>query len=99
MHTIHDAHTKLIESVGELAYHTVQEIPDEFLDHLADERHDSISTPAGEMHRVGSVPEFLALKWLRENPPYDCRLAPVEETMKRLKLEGYDKFVASHKRI
>lgn len=97
MQPMHDVHAQLVESCGELAIRRVQEIPDYFLDHLADERFDSIHTKAGEMHRLGSVPVALVESWQRQG--FDVYRQPVTEIIKRLKIEGYDKFLSSTKRI
>jgi hypothetical protein len=38
------------------------------------------------MFHVGSVPDWLFLKWMHEG--YDARLEPVAETLKRLRAEA-----------
>jgi hypothetical protein len=72
-----------------------QFIPDEFLSDLRREREDSISTPAGEFHRVCSVPTGIADKWKREG--FDIYREPAEEILKRLRKEQLDGFITSNK--
>lgn len=42
---------------------------------------------------VASIPETLVNKWIREG--FDFDNAPANEITKKLKMEGYDKFVIS----
>jgi hypothetical protein len=72
-----------------------QFIPDEFLSSLRRERMDSISTPAGEFHRVASVPTGIVDKWKREG--FDIYREPAEEILKRLRQEQLDAFITSNK--
>jgi phage host-nuclease inhibitor protein Gam len=97
MQIIHDVRAELVESCGELAIRRTQVIPQEYMDHLADTRFDNLSTEAGEMHRVGAVPVGLVEEWRRKG--FDVYTAPIEDILARLKLEGYDKFVTTNKRI
>lgn len=72
-----------------------QIIPDEFLTALRHEREDSLHTPAGEFHRVASIPTAVVDKWLREG--FDVFKEPVAAIMKRLRQEQLDGFIASNK--
>jgi hypothetical protein len=78
---------------GELIIKQQQYIPDEFLSDLRKEREDSLSTPAGEFHRVARIPQVLADKWGVEF----MMNAPVAEILKRLRQEQLDAFIASNK--
>ncbi len=80
---------------GELVIKSTQHIPDEHLSALRREREDSISTPAGEFHRVASVPTALVDKWKAEG--FDIFREPAEEILKRLRKEQFDGFITSNK--
>lgn len=81
---------------GDLVIKHSQYIPDEFLSDLRKQREDSLHTPAGEgFHLVGSVPTAVADRWMREG--YNIYLEPVTESLKRLRLEQLDGFIASNK--
>jgi hypothetical protein len=69
---------------GDLVIKHEQYIPDEFISDLRREREDSLSTPAGEFHRVLSIPTALAD-------------APIGEIKKRLQKAQLDAFITSNK--
>lgn len=80
---------------GELLVKEQQYIPDEFLTELRHERSDSLHTPAGEFHRVCSIPTAIVDKWMREG--FDIAREPVREILKRLRKEERDAFITSNK--
>lgn len=81
------ARRTLIKGPGdELAICISQEIPDSLLDSMKDQKDANDSARTGDFFHVGSVPDFLHNKWIREG--YDCRLEPVAETLKRLRAEA-----------
>ncbi len=72
-----------------------QYIPDGFLSKLKREREDSISTPAGEFHRVASIPTAVVDKWHAQG--FDIQREPIAEILKRLRAEQIDGFITSNK--
>jgi hypothetical protein len=81
------AQRTLIQGPGdELAIRFRQDISDEVIDHLKAQKEANDSRPTGDMFHVGSVPDWLFLKWMHEG--YDARLEPVAETLKRLRAEA-----------
>ena len=74
-----------------------QELPQEFLDSLKAERDASTSVPAGEFHRVASIPTVVYEKWLREG--YDAQKEPIAKTLAKLKAEHLDAFITTNKAI
>lgn len=72
-----------------------QFIPDDFVPSLRREREDSLSTPAGEFHRVASIPTALVDQWKREG--FDINVEPVREILKRLHKQQFDGFITSNK--
>ena len=74
-----------------------QVVPDEFLKHLADDRFDSLKKPAGDMHRVCSIPVAIVEKWLHEG--FDIHRENIHAIIARLKKEGLDGLMATNKRI
>jgi hypothetical protein len=85
-------------STNELIVKRTQEIPSEFLTSLRHERIDSIATPAGEMHRVASIPVEVCDDLLRKYN-FDVMTAPVRETLKMLNRYALDAFITTNKRI
>ena len=96
MHLL-DGNAKLIGQAGELAVKREQHIPQAFLDHLRDMRFNSMNSPTGELHRVCSIPVALADHWKRQG--FDIHKATIPEIISRLRLEGYDHFITTSKRI
>lgn len=80
---------------GALVIKNTQEIPDEFLTDLRNERLDSLHTPAGDMHRVCSIPTVLADEWKRQG--FDIMVEPIPEILKRLRKFHLDGFITSNK--
>jgi hypothetical protein len=69
-----------------------QILGDDFWDDLAQAKEDFQFRLNG-LTPVASIPEALANKWLREG--FDLWEAPAQEIIRKLKLEGYDRFVIS----
>lgn len=80
---------------GGLVVKHEQYIPDEFVSSLRREREDSLSTPAGEFHRVASIPTGVVDKWIKEG--FDINVEPIKEILKRLRKEQIDGFITSNK--
>ena len=72
-----------------------QYIPDDFISDLRKEREDSLHTPAGEFHRVASIPTAWVDKWKAEG--FDIMVEPINEVLKRLRKEQLDGFITSNK--
>lgn len=83
------------EAVGDLYAVHEQFIPDSYMDDLKREADDFAWHLAGYT-KVATVPQALADKWLLEG--FNVFEAPNREVIKRLKAEGYDKFVVSGSR-
>ena len=94
---MHDVHSTLLQSAGDYGVRFDQYIPDSFLDGLKDSRNASSSAPAGDFHRVASVPVAVVEKWLREG--FDIYKEPAAAVVKRLKAEELTAFLATTKRI
>lgn len=93
-----EATTSYSEDSEHLIIRQEQEIPDWFLDDLADERQASTNIRAGEFHHVAAVPEATVLE-LKRKYNFDVLNEPVAETLKMLRRLSYDKFIATRKRI
>jgi hypothetical protein len=72
-----------------------QYIPDDFLGELRKEREASLSTPAGEFHRVCSIPTAWVDEWLAEG--FDIYREPIKDVLKRLRAKQLDGFITSNK--
>lgn len=84
------------ENTDGLVIQTYQEIPQEFIDSLKDERFEnSRSRAKGEYHRVASIPVVVIDKWARGG--FDFYTADVKDILARLKREGLDYFITSDK--
>jgi hypothetical protein len=75
-----------------------QHITDEFLDNLKEDRAAS-KAPAGEYHKVASIPVAVIEKWMREGFNIFDKNIRVEEVVKRLRAEDLQAFIATDKRI
>ena len=89
--------TDFIMDAGDLVRKHTQTISQAFLDDLKDARNDSNSKPAGEFHRIASIPTVIAEKWLREG--FDLWEATGEQIVRKLKTEDMGAFMATEKRI
>lgn len=95
---IHDVTHGLLAGPGdELAIKRSQEIPDEFLSSLREEKLDSTRAPAGDWHKVASIPVALYEQWKAQG--FDVHKMPARETLKRLRAEQLDAFITTNKRI
>lgn len=74
-----------------------QDIPQEFLDQLAEDRKESSTSRMKDFHKVASIPEVLVQKWLREG--FDIYQADVKEILAKLRAESLDYFIATERRI
>ena len=92
---LHDKLTDIGENVDGVFFRHHQHIPDEFLSELRKERMDSLHTPAGDFHKVASIPAALVDQWAAEG--FDVFRAPLKDILKRLRQEQLDAFVTSNK--
>jgi hypothetical protein len=81
-----------------LYVNTTQEIPDSFLDDLADRRLASTNTRANDFYLAASIP-IAVVEDLLTNYGFDVMTAPIRETMAMLKRRELDQFIATKKRI
>jgi hypothetical protein len=97
--------TKLIESnvdfvdgdgVNTLTVKRYQDIPQEFLDGLAEDRKLSTNR-AADFHKAASIPAAVHELWLSQG--YDCTKEPVKKTLAKLRTEGLEYFIATEKRL
>lgn len=89
---IYDSRGSLVESVGDLYRVYEQDLPEEFWQELKDDT-DNFKFNLDSYTKVASIPVTLFDKWLNEG--FDAYSAPIEEIMKRLRMEGYDAFIVS----
>ncbi len=84
------------DTAGLVIKHT-QEIPDEHLSSLRLERADSMSTPAGEMHRVCSIPTSV-VEDLKRSYGFDLmQCNDIHEILRMLRKHELDSFITSNK--
>lgn len=92
-----DSSISLKEECGDLVIKREQHIPQSYLDHLADQRLNSMATPEGELFRVASIPTALVDDWKRKG--FDIYTATPAEIVSKLRNEGFDNFVTTRKRV
>lgn len=90
----YSAHEGLILDASEThdAIVTEQYIGDDFWEDIKAAKED-FSIRLNGLTPVASIPEALANKWLREG--FDLWNAPANEILRKLRIDGYDKFVIS----
>lgn len=89
--------TSFTEEHDNLTLKHEQYISPQFLDDLKDARYESTANPAGEFHKLASIPTSIAEEWLREG--FNLWEATPTEVIRRLKNENLDYFIATNKRI
>lgn len=93
-----DTTYKFIEGDSEnrkLVIERHQEIPDDHLKALADQRLASSSAPTGNFMKLCSIPTSVVEKWLREG--FDIYKEPAKAIVARLKMEDLNAFMATNK--
>jgi hypothetical protein len=76
-----------------------QEIPQQLLDSLKEQRNDSTSRREGEFMRVASIPAVVVEKWMREGFNILDPNVNGKEIVRRLKAENLDAFLTTDKSI
>jgi len=92
--------TDFIQNEDRVLRKHTQEIPQSFLDGLAEQRNNSTSQREGEFMRVASIPTVVVEKWMREG--FDIlsdRNITGADIVKRLKAENLDAFLTTEKSI
>jgi hypothetical protein len=88
------------EIVGDFeAIKRTQEIPEDFLTGTKEQR-DASSAPAGDFHKVASIPVAVVEQWMREG--FDVmkdRNITVKDIVARLKKENLTAFLTTNKRL
>lgn len=77
----------------------IQDIPDDFISDLRDERSASNNSRAGEMHRVASVPVALVEQWQAQGFNIYDKNVSVKDILARLKRENLTAFLTSNKAL
>jgi|TARA_R110000822_G_scaffold74537_3_gene179073 hypothetical protein len=90
------SNTDFIMDAGSLVRKHTQTISQAFLDDLQVARNESTSKPAGEFHRIASIPTVIAERWLREG--FDLWEATGEQIVRKLHSEDMSAFMATGKR-
>lgn len=93
---LHDIRHALVSSTSGIAIQRDQMVTDEHLQALAQARADS-AAPAGEMHRVASVPVAVVEKWLAEG--FDIYRESARAIVAKLRSEDLGAFVTTTKRV
>lgn len=75
-----------------------QHIPSSFLSQLAESR-DASRAPAGEHHRIASIPVAVVEKWLAEGFDISQQDVTAAEIIARLKAENLDAFITTTKNV
>lgn len=93
-----EAQTAYAEDSDNLIIKQAQDIPDWFMQDLADERQASTNQRAGEFHHCAAIPEVIVLE-LKQRYGFDVLKEPVAESMKMLRRLHLDLFIATRKNI
>lgn len=75
-----------------------QEIPDDFLQSLADKRLASTTARANDFYQVASIPVEVVDELMRRYG-FDVMTAPVRDTLSMLRRLDFDNFITTQKRI
>ena len=81
----------------DLFFTTEQEIPDFFLDDLAESRLASKTERCGEFHKVASIPVGIINTMYRRGMDF-ARMSP-NDILKWLRQNGYERLIATSKNI
>jgi hypothetical protein len=83
-------------SEGLIVKHS-QYMPDDFISDLKRDKIDTLHTPAGDFHKVATIPVWLVEQWKREG--FDIMRESARDTIARLKKHDMDALVTTSKRI
>lgn len=99
-HQFLDADIRLrMDDPSVVARKITQEIPDEFIRTLREDRLASSNERMGDFHKVASIPVALAEKWITEGFNIFDKNVTVPEILKRLNAESLTDFIATNRRI
>lgn len=85
-------------TTGDLIIQRSQEIPDDWLSEVRNQKVDSVNQKSGDFYHVATVPVEVVDELLRRYG-FDVMTAPVRETLKMLKRLSLDDFVLTNKTI
>lgn len=91
--SFHDA----LHDTDQLLIKRVQEIPQDWLDQLAESRKASTQGKMGNFHRFASIPVGIYEKWLNEG--FDARKEKPAAIIAKMKREGLDYFLTTDRRL
>lgn len=94
--TLTDVQWDINDNVDGLLVRKDQEITSDFLDQLADDRLAS-KAPAGDFHKIASIPVVVVEKWLREG--FDIYREDAKAILKKLRDEDLTAFIATTKKV
>ena len=90
---------KIGEDAGGLFLKRSQEIPQQLLDNIKDQRDNSRKQREGEFMRVASIPTVVVDKWMKEGFNILDPNVNGKEIIRRLKAENLDAFLTTEKSI
>lgn len=93
---LRDVQWDINDNVDGLLVRKDQEITSDFLDQLADDRLAS-KAPAGDFHKIASIPVVVVEKWLREG--FDIYREDAKAILKKLRDEDLTAFIATTKKV
>ena len=91
--------TEYGENADGVFQHHTQEISQEFLDNLKQQRNASKDRREGEYMRVASIPTVVVEKWMREGFDIMNGEHSAAEIVKRLKAENLEAFLTTEKSV
>lgn len=92
-----DSQVSFDENSEGLVIEKYQEIPQNFIDSLREEKANSRSVREGEYMRVASIPVIVVEKWMKEG--FDFQHATAKEILTKLRLENLDYFITTEKQV
>lgn len=92
-----DSSVALQNSVGDRFLTYDQEIPDDFLKDLRDQRIDSVGRREGDYMAVATVPVAVYALWMRQG--HDPYRWSAKELLKKLRADGLDAFIQTNKSL
>lgn len=92
-----DSQVSFDENSEGLVIEKYQEIPQNFIDSLREEKANSRSVREGEYMRVASIPVIVVEKWMKEG--FDFQNATAKQILAKLRAENLDYFVTTEKQV
>jgi hypothetical protein len=96
---LNDANTNVSLIDGEYVFRRTQDVTDDFLTNLDDQRAASANRPTGDLHFAGSIPNVVVEQWLADGFNIFDPNVTLKDIFARIRRENMERLIGTTKTL